>query len=50
MKSLGNLIISEDLQDLHKESDEGRGEELQSDIMIEFKKKQLFTRLKGSNE
>lgn len=42
MRTLGNLIISEDLQDLHKEFDEGRSEELESDLMKEFRKKSLF--------
>jgi len=39
MKTVGNLIISEDLWDLLKESGEGRSEELESDIIKEFRKK-----------
>ena len=50
MNALGNLIISEDLRDLRKESGEGTSGELESDIMKEVRKKQLFTRLMGSHE
>lgn len=38
-KTLGNLIILDGFWDLHKESDEGRSEGLESDIMKEFRKK-----------